>query len=194
MYTDRPQARDTAPSHLYVWSVVEVKVTVFITTTLDIKRKEIRNGTSELKSCVKVEVAVLGSTSLYNSPYGLCGRKLTLNLNKRNQARVHLSTSAFATGPNPDISHTGGFKALPWSVFYIEFVSCGQFQCRFRFYPLKVGSMWCNCLKNQTCLDSEGVFEDSYIAGCFTCGLLSGHRADVRQSCLGAVCLHTLPT
>ena len=30
---------------------------------------------SELRSCVKVEVAVP------NSPYGLCGRKATLNLN-----------------------------------------------------------------------------------------------------------------
>ena len=33
---------------------------------------------SEL-SCVKVEVAVLGHT-VHNSPYGLCGRKATLNL------------------------------------------------------------------------------------------------------------------
>ena len=31
--------------------------------------------------CVKVEVAVLGSPSLTLSPYGLCGRKATLNLN-----------------------------------------------------------------------------------------------------------------
>ena len=35
--------------------------------------------TSELRSCVKVEVAVLGSPFL--SPYGLCGRKATLNSN-----------------------------------------------------------------------------------------------------------------
>ena len=35
---------------------------------------------SELRSCVKVEVAVLG-LPLPNSPYGLCGRKATLNLN-----------------------------------------------------------------------------------------------------------------
>ena len=33
--------RHTAASQLYVCSVVEVKVTVFTTTTLDIKRKEI---------------------------------------------------------------------------------------------------------------------------------------------------------
>ena len=32
---------------------------------------------SELRSCVKVEVAVLGSR-VPNSPYGLCGRKATL--------------------------------------------------------------------------------------------------------------------
>ena len=30
---------------------------------------------SEFRSCVKVEVAVL----VHNSPYGLCGRKSTLN-------------------------------------------------------------------------------------------------------------------
>ena len=33
---------------------------------------------SELRSCVKVEVAVLGSP-VPNSPYGLCGRKATLD-------------------------------------------------------------------------------------------------------------------
>ena len=35
---------------------------------------------SELKSCVIVEVAVLGSP-VPNNPYGLCGREATLNLN-----------------------------------------------------------------------------------------------------------------
>ena len=34
---------------------------------------------SEVRSCVKVEVAVLGS-AVPNSPYGLCGRKATLNV------------------------------------------------------------------------------------------------------------------
>ena len=38
------------------------------------------NGeSSELRSCEKVEVAVLGSEVL-NSPYGLCGRKATSEL------------------------------------------------------------------------------------------------------------------
>ena len=36
---------------------------------------------SGVRSCVKVEVDVLGSPSLISSPYGLCGRKATLNLN-----------------------------------------------------------------------------------------------------------------
>ena len=35
----------------------------------------LRSDLSELRSCVKVEVAVLGSR-----PYGFCGRKATLNL------------------------------------------------------------------------------------------------------------------
>ena len=34
--------------------------------------------TAEPRSCVKVEVAFLGSPSL-NSPHGLCGRKATMN-------------------------------------------------------------------------------------------------------------------
>ena len=33
----------------------------------------------ELRTCVKVEVAVLGSPSLMIRPYGLCGRKATVN-------------------------------------------------------------------------------------------------------------------
>ena len=36
---------------------------------------------SELGSCVKVEVNVLGSNPVPNSPYGLCGREIKLNLN-----------------------------------------------------------------------------------------------------------------
>ena len=39
---------------------------------------------SEIRSCVKVGVAVLGSPSLPNSPFGLHGRNATLNLNHRN--------------------------------------------------------------------------------------------------------------
>ena len=35
---------------------------------------------AELRSCVKVEAAVAG-LPVTNSPYGLCGRKATLNLN-----------------------------------------------------------------------------------------------------------------
>ena len=34
-------------------------------------------NSSELRSCVKVEVAVQGSLFVPNSPYGLCGRKAT---------------------------------------------------------------------------------------------------------------------
>ena len=42
--------------------------------------KEERNNTtsSELRSCVKIEVAVMGRVP--NSPYGFCGCKATLNL------------------------------------------------------------------------------------------------------------------
>ena len=39
-------------------------------------RGEGRGG--ELRSCVRVEVAVLGSPSLINKPYGFCGHKATL--------------------------------------------------------------------------------------------------------------------
>ena len=42
-------------------------------------KKERLTG-AERRSCVKVEVGVLGSP-VPNSPYGLCGRKATLNLN-----------------------------------------------------------------------------------------------------------------
>ena len=38
-----------------------------------------RDYGSELMSCVKMEVAVLGSQTLLNSPHRLCGRKATLN-------------------------------------------------------------------------------------------------------------------
>ena len=38
---------------------------------------------SELRSCVKVEVDVLGSTSLIVLMVGLCGCKATLNLNSK---------------------------------------------------------------------------------------------------------------
>ena len=36
---------------------------------------------SELKSCVKVEVATLGSPAQINSPNSLCERKATVNSN-----------------------------------------------------------------------------------------------------------------
>ena len=39
----------------------------------------ITDRASELRNCVKVEVAVLGII-VHNSPYGLCERKATLNL------------------------------------------------------------------------------------------------------------------
>ena len=35
---------------------------------------------TEIRSCVKVEVAVLGPPT-FTQPYGFCGRKATLNLN-----------------------------------------------------------------------------------------------------------------
>ena len=38
------------------------------------------NVSSELRSCVKVKVAVQG-LAVPNSPYGLCGREATLDLN-----------------------------------------------------------------------------------------------------------------
>ena len=40
---------------------------------------------AEIRSCVKVEVAVLGFPAP-NNPYSLCGRKTTLNLNVRHCA------------------------------------------------------------------------------------------------------------
>ena len=40
--------------------------------------KEILEEEEELSSCVKFEVAVLGSPYVPNSPYGLCGHKETL--------------------------------------------------------------------------------------------------------------------
>ena len=42
----------------------------------------LRTALSELSSCVKVEVAVLGPVP-NNCPYGPCGRKATLSLNLR---------------------------------------------------------------------------------------------------------------
>ena len=42
-------------------------------------RKATLNSNWELRSCVKVEMAVLGSLSLTVRNYGLCGRKATLN-------------------------------------------------------------------------------------------------------------------
>ena len=42
--------------------------------------------TSELRSCLKVELDVLGLI-VPNSPYGLCGRKATLNSNWSNRAQ-----------------------------------------------------------------------------------------------------------
>ena len=39
-------------------------------------------GRAELRSCVKVKVAILGSVS----PHGLCGCKATLNLNTQSQS------------------------------------------------------------------------------------------------------------
>ena len=38
---------------------------------------------SELRSCVKVEVAVL----IANSPYGLCGRKATVNSKEKTKQK-----------------------------------------------------------------------------------------------------------
>ena len=47
---------------------------------------------TELRRCVEVEMAVLGSPFL-NSPYGLCGRKATLNSNSelRSCAKVEVA-------------------------------------------------------------------------------------------------------
>ena len=42
---------------------------------------------SVVRTCVKVEVAVLSSPSLIYSPYGLCGRKATLNLKLSSELR-----------------------------------------------------------------------------------------------------------
>ena len=44
--------------------------------------KDSKTDRSELGSCKKVEVAVLG-LPVPNSPYGLCGRKATLDFKKK---------------------------------------------------------------------------------------------------------------
>ena len=51
----------------------------------DVKQHVYITNAAELRSCVKVQVAVLGSPSP-NDPYGLCGRKATLNLNSDTQS------------------------------------------------------------------------------------------------------------
>ena len=51
---------------------MDVKHHVYLLKTLSV---------SELRSCVKVEVAVQGSPSLIIKPEGLCGRKATLKRN-----------------------------------------------------------------------------------------------------------------
>ena len=48
---------------------------------------------SEVRSCVKVEVAVLGSIAIPNCPYGLRGRKATMNSNAISQPLVALCPS-----------------------------------------------------------------------------------------------------
>ena len=51
--------------------------------SVDVKQlpKKKKKKIPELRSWVKVEVAVLGSLSLIIGPYGLFGRKATLKLN-----------------------------------------------------------------------------------------------------------------
>ena len=50
---------------------------------------------TELRSCVKVEVAVLGSPSLVMCPYALCGRKATMNLNWEPRLTVSITRRTF---------------------------------------------------------------------------------------------------
>ena len=45
-----------------------------------VKREQVINKLSELRRCVKVKVDILGYP-IPNSPHGLCGRKVALNLN-----------------------------------------------------------------------------------------------------------------
>ena len=59
---------------------------------------------SELRSCVKAEVDVLGSR-----PYGLCGRKATLNLNHMQRPYGILGTGS--PGRPPRLSHR---SRAPW--------------------------------------------------------------------------------
>ena len=50
---------------------------IVLVVSVDVKQqKKKKCSASELRSCVKVEVAVMGSL-VPNSPYGLCGRKTT---------------------------------------------------------------------------------------------------------------------
>ena len=66
-YTDRPLLENPAGVHP---SISKPVLHIYVDYHLCI----------ELRSCVKVEVAVLGSP-VPNSPYGFCGRKATLNSN-----------------------------------------------------------------------------------------------------------------
>ena len=54
-----------------------------LVVSVDVKQHRTCKG-AELRSCVEVEVAVLG-------PYGLCGRKPTLNWTCRREAEVKCS-------------------------------------------------------------------------------------------------------
>ena len=70
-------------THARTHARVKVEVAVLVPNSLcglcGRKAATLNEQQSELWSCVKVEVAVLGSPSIIG-PYGLCRRKLTLNL------------------------------------------------------------------------------------------------------------------
>ena len=73
---EKAQVRNTEP--VMVGKTARLWFVLFQGFTL--KRKPLTNSNSELRSCVKVEMDVLGSPSLIASPYGLCGRKAILSI------------------------------------------------------------------------------------------------------------------
>ena len=59
-------------------AVLGFPILIVLTVSVDVKQHctELkRTISSELRNCVKVEVVVLGSPSVPNNPYDLCGRK-----------------------------------------------------------------------------------------------------------------------
>ena len=71
---------------------------VFVDVKQHLKKKKKKEGGQSFRSCVKVEVAVLGFQSP-NSPYGFRGRKATLNLRRTAELRSCVKVEVVVLGP-----------------------------------------------------------------------------------------------